>query len=153
MCARGLRFMGAANGDQNQLRSSGPNLALSPARGAGAPQEVTLVSWLWLNISLMVLFAAAVVGIPLWLVLRRPDFGPEPASRPGEVPARVGVRYAPVGAGSAGVARPAAARTGSAGVARPAAARTGSAGVARSAAVRARISDGGWTLDMARPAR
>ena len=50
------------------------------------------MTWLWLNVPLMVLFAAAVVGIPLWLVLRRPDFGPEPASRPGEVPARVGAR-------------------------------------------------------------
>jgi hypothetical protein len=43
------------------------------------------VNWLWLNIPLMVLFAAAVAGIPLWLVLRRPDFGPETASLPGRV--------------------------------------------------------------------
>jgi hypothetical protein len=85
------------------------------------------VSWLWLNIPLMVAFAAAVVGIPLWLVLRRPDFGPETASRPGEVPAPVGARYA--------------------------AARAGSAERARRAPVRARISDGAWKLELARPAR
>jgi hypothetical protein len=85
------------------------------------------VTWLWLNGPLMVLFAAAVVGIPLWLVLRRPDFGPEPASRPGEVPARVGARYA--------------------------AARGGSAERSRRAPVRARISDGAWKLELARPAR
>jgi hypothetical protein len=98
------------------------------------------VSWLWLNVSLMVLFAAAVVGIPLWLVLRRPDFGPETAGRPGEVPARVGERYAQARAGSAELARPAAVRAGSAEQPRP-------------AAVRARISDGAWRLELARPAR
>jgi hypothetical protein len=63
------------------------------------------VTWLWLNIPLMVLFAAAVVGIPLWLVLRRPDFGPEPASRPGEVPASVAAHYARPVARSAASAR------------------------------------------------
>jgi hypothetical protein len=98
------------------------------------------VSWLWLNIPLMVLFAAAVVGIPLWLVLRRPDFGPEPASRPGEVPASVGARYA-------------AARSGSAELGSPGAALAGSAERARRAPVRARISDGIWKLELARPAR
>jgi hypothetical protein len=30
-----------------------------------------------MNISLAVLFVALVSGIPLWLVLRRPDRGPE----------------------------------------------------------------------------
>lgn len=29
--------------------------------------------WMWLNIPLMVLVIAAVVGIPYWLVLRHPD--------------------------------------------------------------------------------
>ena len=57
------------------------------------------MSWLWLNVPLMVLFAAAIVGIPLCLVLRRPDFGPEPAGRPGEaVPATIAARYAEAGA-------------------------------------------------------
>jgi len=85
------------------------------------------VSWLWLNIPLMVLFAGAVAGIPLWLVLTRPDFGPETASRPGRVPARVAARYA--------VARP------------------GSAVLARPAAARARISDDAWKLELARVSR
>jgi len=98
------------------------------------------MTWLWLNIPLMVLFAAAVVGIPLWLVLRRPDFGPEPASRSGEVPARVGARYAASRAGAADLALRAAARAGSA-------ERTGRA------PVRAGISDGAWKLELARPAR
>jgi hypothetical protein len=98
------------------------------------------VSWLWLNIPLMVLFAAAVVGIPLWLVLRRPDFGPETASRPGEVPARVGARYAAAGAGSAEPGP-------------RAAAGAGSAERSRQAPIRARISDGAWKLELARPVR
>ena len=85
------------------------------------------MSWLWLNIPLMVLFAAAVAGIPLWLVLRRPDFGPETASRPGLVPARVAARYAQ--------------------------ARLGSAGPIRPAAARARVSDGARKLDLARATR
>jgi hypothetical protein len=29
--------------------------------------------WMWLNIPLMILVIAAVVGIPYWLVLRHPD--------------------------------------------------------------------------------
>ena len=33
------------------------------------------MNWLWLNIPLMAVFFIAVAGIPLWLVLRRPDFG------------------------------------------------------------------------------
>ena len=85
------------------------------------------MSWLWLNIPLMALFAAAVAGIPLWLVLRRPDFGPEPASRPGRVPARVAARYAQ--------------------------ARPGSAVLARPVAARARISDDTWKLELARATR
>lgn len=36
--------------------------------------------WMWLNIPLMVLVFAAVVGIPYWLVLRHPDQD-APASR------------------------------------------------------------------------
>jgi hypothetical protein len=85
------------------------------------------VSWLWINIPLMVVFGGAVAGIPLWLVLRRPDFGPEPASRPGRVPARVAARYAQ--------------------------ARPGSAVLARPTAARARISDDAWKLELARATR
>ena len=85
------------------------------------------MSWLWLTVPLRVLFAAAVAGIPLWLVLRRPDFGPETASRPGPVPAPIAARYAQ--------------------------ARPGPAGLARPAAARARVSDGAWQLDLARATR
>ena len=85
------------------------------------------MSWLLLNIPLMVLFVAAVAGIPLWLVLRRPDFGPEPASRPGRVPTRVAARYSQ--------------------------ARRGSAVLGRPAAARARISDDAWKPELARATR
>jgi hypothetical protein len=34
------------------------------------------VNWFWMNISLMVIFFAAVAGIPLWLVFKHPDTAP-----------------------------------------------------------------------------
>lgn len=34
------------------------------------------MNWLWANVPLMVVFFAAITGIPLWLTLRRPDTGP-----------------------------------------------------------------------------
>jgi hypothetical protein len=37
------------------------------------------VNWFWINVLLMAVISVAVIGIPLWLVLTRPDFGPEPA--------------------------------------------------------------------------
>ena len=42
------------------------------------------MSWIWLNVPLMALFSLATAGIPMWLVLRRPE--PEPVPVP--VPAR-----------------------------------------------------------------
>jgi hypothetical protein len=36
------------------------------------------VSWMWLNIPLMVLVVLAVAGIPLWLVLTRPEYSGRP---------------------------------------------------------------------------
>ena len=45
------------------------------------------MTWLLLNIPLMVLFFALWVGIPLWLVLRHPDTGPGRGAR-GHAPAR-----------------------------------------------------------------
>jgi hypothetical protein len=39
------------------------------------------VNWFWMNIPLMVIFFAAVAGIPLWLVFKHPDTGPEGAQR------------------------------------------------------------------------
>jgi hypothetical protein len=50
------------------------------------------VNWLWLNIPLMAVFFLAVAGIPLWLVLRRPDFAAVPADRPGRVPVTIAAR-------------------------------------------------------------
>ena len=38
------------------------------------------MTWLLLNIPLMVLFFALWVGVPMWLVLKRPDTGPAPAA-------------------------------------------------------------------------
>jgi hypothetical protein len=34
------------------------------------------MNWFWANIPLMVVFFAAIVGIPLWLSFRHPDTGP-----------------------------------------------------------------------------
>jgi hypothetical protein len=43
-----------------------------------------VATWLWLNLLWGALFVLAVVGVPLWLVIARPDTGPqrEPASVP-----------------------------------------------------------------------
>jgi hypothetical protein len=40
------------------------------------------MAWLWLNLTLGALFAAAIIGVPLWLVLNRPDRAPEPGDQP-----------------------------------------------------------------------
>jgi hypothetical protein len=37
------------------------------------------MTWLLLNVSLAVLFFALWVGVPLWLVVKRPDTGPTKA--------------------------------------------------------------------------
>jgi hypothetical protein len=39
------------------------------------------MSWFWLNVPLAVLFFAAWSGIPLWMVLRRPDWRGKPATK------------------------------------------------------------------------
>jgi hypothetical protein len=44
-------------------------------------EELTM-TWLLFNIPLMVLFVALWVGIPMWLVLRRPDTHPKLAPAP-----------------------------------------------------------------------
>lgn len=36
--------------------------------------------WFWLSIPLAAVFFGAWYGIPLWMVLTRPDWGPEPAA-------------------------------------------------------------------------
>jgi hypothetical protein len=35
--------------------------------------------WFWLNMPLAAVFFGAWCGIPLWMVLRHPHWGPEPA--------------------------------------------------------------------------
>jgi hypothetical protein len=37
------------------------------------------MSWFWMNIPLAAACFAAWSGIPLWMVLRHPSWGPEPA--------------------------------------------------------------------------
>ena len=38
--------------------------------------------WLWVDLSLGALFVLAIVGIPLWIVVKRPDTGPDTAAAP-----------------------------------------------------------------------
>jgi hypothetical protein len=38
------------------------------------------VNWFWMNVPLEVVFVAAWVGIPLWLIARHRHWGPDPAS-------------------------------------------------------------------------
>jgi hypothetical protein len=46
------------------------------------------MTWLLLNIPLMVLFFALWVGVPLWLVRRHPDTGPRQAAAVTRLPQR-----------------------------------------------------------------
>ena len=48
------------------------------------------MTWLLLNIPLMIAFFALWVGIPVWLVRKHPDTGPTPAAAPAvtRLPAR-----------------------------------------------------------------
>jgi hypothetical protein len=43
------------------------------------------MNWFWLNIPLAAVFFAAWVGVPLWLVIKRPD--EEPARQTAQAPA------------------------------------------------------------------
>jgi hypothetical protein len=38
------------------------------------------VNWFWMNIPLEAAFLAAWIGIPMWLVVRHPDRGPDAAT-------------------------------------------------------------------------
>ena len=42
------------------------------------------MNWLWLNIALGVVFFLAIAGIPLWVVIRHPDYRPAPADATGK---------------------------------------------------------------------
>jgi len=48
------------------------------------------MTWILLNIPLMVLFLALMTGVPLWLVRKHPDTGPAVAAAPAvtRMPAR-----------------------------------------------------------------
>jgi hypothetical protein len=37
------------------------------------------MAWIWVNLVIGAVFVLAISGIPLWLVLTRPDTGPKPA--------------------------------------------------------------------------
>ena len=37
------------------------------------------MSWIWVNMVLAAVFFTAWCGIPLWMVLRHPSWGPQPA--------------------------------------------------------------------------
>ena len=63
-------------------------------------------TWFWLNVPLCALFFVALIGIPLWMVVRRPDErqtpDPRPASAPRPAPAertasaeRVAIQHSP----------------------------------------------------------
>jgi hypothetical protein len=45
------------------------------------------MNWLWLNVPLATVISGAVTGVPLWMVIKHPDIGPDaaaatPAARP-----------------------------------------------------------------------
>jgi hypothetical protein len=52
-----------------------------PAETGSPGTEVTMPIWFWLNIPACMLFFLATAGIPLWLVLTRPDAEHVPAAR------------------------------------------------------------------------
>lgn len=51
------------------------------------------MNWIWLNMPLGALIFLAIAGIPLWMVIRHPDTGPDAqaARRAVQAPARVPV--------------------------------------------------------------
>jgi hypothetical protein len=51
-------------------------------KAIGSTMKEHTMTWLLYNIPLMVLFFAVMVGIPLWLVAKRPDTSPEAAQTP-----------------------------------------------------------------------
>ena len=54
------------------------------------------MNWIWLNMPLGALIFLAVAGIPLWMVIKHPDTGPDgqAARRTAATPARVPVYVA-----------------------------------------------------------
>jgi hypothetical protein len=75
---QGLTVMARTDPGQSSRRTASPSLKESPARDDRDLTEVTKVNWMWLDFPLMAVFFLAVAGIPLWLVLKRPDFSGQP---------------------------------------------------------------------------
>jgi len=46
-----------------------------------------MMNWFWMNIPAALVFVGLWSGIPMWLVLRRPDRGPQPLAV--QAPARI----------------------------------------------------------------
>src|SRR5260370_38232959 len=71
---------------QSELTGSGDS------RNPRQIRRLVMSMWLWVNLSLGALFVLAIVGIPLWMVLNRPDRLPvtatTPAARPAHAPPR-----------------------------------------------------------------
>jgi hypothetical protein len=57
--------------------------------------------WFWLNVPACILFFLAFTGVPMWLVLTRPDKAPIPDGGPGPGPGSV-ERARPLAAASSG---------------------------------------------------
>jgi hypothetical protein len=71
---------------QSTVRSWRARLRTSPAGEPANRMGVTGVSWFWMFLPLGAVFFFATAGIPMWLVLTRPDFAHEPAGRTGRKP-------------------------------------------------------------------
>ena len=56
-----------------------------PAQTGWRDEGGVMSTWFWLNIPLCAVIFSAMVGIPLWMVIKRPDTGREVA----EVKARI----------------------------------------------------------------
>jgi hypothetical protein len=70
-----------------QVRRAAPGIVVQVSE---TDREEPTMTWILLNIPLMVLFFALWAGIPLWLVRKHPDTKPTLAAAPGvtRLPAR-----------------------------------------------------------------
>jgi hypothetical protein len=59
-----------------------------------ANRRAVMSMWLWVNLSFGAVFVLAIVAIPLWMVLRRPDTGPAGGAAPAVRPAHALAREA-----------------------------------------------------------
>jgi hypothetical protein len=76
--------MASAETNQSICRNPPGRLQVSEAgrkRGRRNLTEAENMAWVWLNIPLGALIFLAVAGIPMWLVIKRPDAGPASADQ------------------------------------------------------------------------